>query len=125
MGLMRVQAIAATNSSSSNYRSEAGYYVDRIIGQMWADDHTIANLSQYNHHATGSSCQPTGAASAKQNVTDWTTALSANLPGATATKQQIVVTASTNSSLVKVTVCWKSPQDTSFHSFSEVAQINQ
>jgi type IV pilus assembly protein PilV len=119
MGLIRLQATAINNSSSSKYRGDAGYFADQIIGQMWADR---GNLSTYSLNGSGSVvCQPTFSASTNPNVIAWTNALSDRLPGATSAMQQIVVGAN---NMVTVTVCWQSVHDPLPHHFSEVAQIN-
>jgi len=125
IGLIGVQASAIGEASTSQYRANASYLADQIIGQMWADQ---PNLAQYAHNAspapsaaTTPACTPQSAASTNTNVLAWLAQVNSVLPNAAATSQQIYVGAN---NMVTVTVCWKLPSETKFHNFSETAQIN-
>lgn len=121
IGLMGLQAVSIKSSSDAKYRADAAYAANQIIGQMWVDR---ANIDNYATGGTGAACS-IGTASTAANVSNWLSQISNLLPGAVATKQQIMVTSPlTNTKLVKVTICWQGPQDTTAHNFVTTAQIN-
>ena len=123
LALVALQAVSIKNSIDAKYRSDASYLVNQILARMWLDR---TNIDNYAHYQTGTICAFTGTASANANVTDWITQVASLLPGTASSKTQILVTtpiASTKQ--VKVTVCWKSPQESTIHNFVATAQINQ
>lgn len=121
IGLMGLQAVSIKNSSDAKFRADASYLANQIIGQMWVDR---ANIDNYATGGTGVACS-TGTASTNTKISNWLTQVSNALPGATSTIQQIAVTTPlTNTRQVKVTICWKAPQDTTTHNFVVTAQIN-
>ncbi|ARU31658.1 type IV pilus modification protein PilV [Sulfuriferula sp. AH1] len=121
IGLMGLQATSIKNSSDAKYRADAAYLANQIIGQMWVDR---ANIDNYATGGTGAACS-VGTPSTNTNISNWLTQVSNSLPGATSAIQQIAVTTPlTNTRQVKVTVCWKGPQDTTAHNFVVTAQIN-
>ena len=126
LGLVGVQAAAVKNAAEAKNRAEASYLASQIIGQMWADN--PANLSAYAHNATTAGpCNFSGGASANANVVAWLGntstpgTVAGSLPGATATRQQIVVGPD---NLVTVTICWQNPNDPAPRRFVGLAQIN-
>lgn len=123
LALVGLQAASIKNSSDAKYRADAAYLANQIIGQMWVDR---GNIPLYAHNPVGPACNPTAAASANTNVTDWLAQTSTLLPGAASAKQQITVGALTASSAwpVTVTICWQGPQETTAHNFVATAQIN-
>jgi type IV pilus assembly protein PilV len=134
LGMIGMQASAMTAVVDTRERMEAVYFVNQLIGQMWADDR--ANLLRYGHHPSSSpsgagSCAFSGAASTYPNVTTWLSALRNprhGLPGSPSdSSTQIVVTPNAPASgttTVSVTVCWKTkPQDAHWHNHTVVANI--
>lgn len=123
IALMGLQAVSIKNSLDAKYRADAAYLANQIIAQMWVDR---GNLDSYAHYPNpGAVCAPAGAPSALANVTDWLTQVSANLPGAGSTRQQItVITPFPNTRQVTVTVCWQAPQEVVSHNFVATAEIN-
>ncbi len=133
IALMGLQAVSIKNSIDAKYRADAAYLANQIIGQMWVDRD---NLDRYAHHpdAGTRTCAPAGAASTYTKVVGatgepgWLDQVAAGLPGATADKQQIVVTTPLpNIRQVTVTVCWQLPQEAPTnvtHNFVATAQIN-
>lgn len=117
LAIFGLQAASIKNSSDAKYRADASFLANQIVGYMWGDR---GNLAAYAHYASGSACSPSGTASTNSNVTGWLTEVGTSLPGAVTTKQQIIV----NTNTVTVTVCWKSPQDSGYHPYTAIAQIN-
>ena len=121
IALIGLQGVSIKNSIDAKYRADAAYLANQIIGQMWVDR---SNLDAYAHKTgAGGVCAPTGAASTNANVISWlnsftTSTVSSYLPGATSAIQQIAVTTPfANTRQVTVTVCWKGPQEPSYHNF--------
>jgi type IV pilus assembly protein PilV len=128
LALAGVQAAAIKNAADAKYRAEASFLASQIIAQMWADN--PANLPSYRHNPTTKArCDYEGGASGNANVVAWlgnasspaAGTVAGNLPGATATRQQIAVEAN---NVVIVTICWRNPADPAPRSFVGVAQIN-
>jgi type IV pilus assembly protein PilV len=127
LAIVGLQAASVKNQADAKYRADASYFANQIIGQIWGDR---ANLASYAHNPTPvvttaapPGCNPTGAASINANVTAWTAKLAASLPGAAANRQQIIVNPGAGNQ-VMVAVCWKAPQDTSYHKHLAVTYIN-
>lgn len=123
LAMVGMQGVAVKHSTDAKNRGEASYFADQIISQMWANRTSLASFANYPS-AGGTPCTPGGSASSNANVINWLAAISAALPDAVATKQQIVVNTTGAVSLVTVTVCWKAPQETAYHNFVATAQIN-
>jgi len=118
LALMGLQAASIKNTVEAKYRTDASFLANQIVARMWVDQ---ANIASYAHHATGASCNPGGSASTYAKVTGWLNQVGATLPGASAAHQQIVVGAN---HLVTVRICWKSPQEASYHNYVMMTQIN-
>src|SRR3974390_1730364 len=86
LGLIAMHAASIAQVTGARERTQAAYYANQIIAQMWADNRT--NLAQYNHFATaGGQCAFTGGATGYQNAINWLQALRSpgtGLPGAVA-----------------------------------------
>ena len=121
LALVALQAVSIRNSIDAKYRSDASYLANQIVAQMWVDR---ANIDSYAHYITGAVCAYTGSPSALANVTAWVTQVGSLLPGTSTTTTQIQVSTVGSAKRVKVTGCWKVPQETSLHNFSVTAQIN-
>ncbi len=124
LGLLGLQAKALANSRGAQYRAEAEVLANEVVGIMWSDR---ANLTQYAHQGTDGSgaCAPTGNATSNANALAWlnqfTTAGQARyLPGATSAAQQVKVGADRT---VRVTLCWRAPEDTGWRTYTLVAKI--
>ncbi len=122
IALMGLQAASIKNSIDAKYRADAAYLANQIIGQMWVNR---SNIDSYTHRPNGAVCAPTGSDSTLADVTAWLAQTASALPGATSSKQQIIVTTPLpNTRLVTVAVCWQGPQETSAHNFAATAQIS-
>ncbi len=125
LAMVGLQSLSIKNQADAKYRADASYFANQILGQMWADR---TNLATYAHNPTPAvsvaappTCAPNAAASANANVTAWTGRLAASLPGAASTLQQIIIGAGNQ---VTVVVCWKAPQETTFHKYLATTFIN-
>ena len=126
LALVALQAVSIKNSIDAKYRSDASYLANQIISQIWIDR---SHIDDYAHFQTGSLCSFTGSASSNVSpwvtpVTGWVIQVTSLLPGAASNKTQILVSTVGSTKQVKVTVCWKGPQETATHNFVATAQIN-
>lgn len=126
LALVALQAVAIKNSADAKYRSDASLLANEIIARMWLDR---SNIDRYAHYPAGAPCAFTGPASSNASpwvtpVTAWVAQVAALLPGAAPDKTQITVSTVGGTKQVKVTVCWKAPQETTTHNFAVTAQIN-
>jgi type IV pilus assembly protein PilV len=123
LGLVGLQAASIRNSADANYRAEATFLANQIIGQMWADRTNVANYA--TGAAAGTAPCTTGAASANANVAAWLDRVDQTdgdgfLPNAPANRQQIAIAGN----VVTVTVCWMAPQDANYHNVRLTANLN-
>ena len=125
LAMVGLQSLSVKNQADAKYRADASYLANQIIGQMWADR---ANLANYAHNPTPvvttlapPSCAPNAAPSGNANVTAWTARIANILPGAASTRQQIIIGAGNQ---VTVVVCWKAPVETSYHKHLAMTFIN-
>ncbi len=110
LGIIGLQAVMATNSAESKYRAEAGFFVNRLLGQMASSDR--ATTTALNAYATGGA-QYNNWYTAMKN-TDTTAGL-LGLPGAASNAPTVVISAINNATGkptaydVVVTVFWQAP----------------
>lgn len=123
LGILSIVGLQATSvklSSDAKYRSDANLLVNQIIAKMWVSDHTALGLKT-QFEGTGG----TGGTAYNAWVTDVTNAL----PGVAGNEPTISVFTSNAtavpSSLVTVTVRWKTPGDSAspVHQIVGIAQI--
>ena len=128
LGLIGLQSAAIKNTDEARQRAAAAFFANQIIGSMWADVRTQANLLTYAHNVADpdktadAGCGSFPASpSANTKVSDWVAAVQKDLNGATgAGLQQITVDPN---NVVAVTLCWKNPGESAYHFFTSVAQI--
>ncbi|MDA8383917.1 MAG: type IV pilus modification protein PilV [Betaproteobacteria bacterium] len=129
LGLVGLQGAMIKNATDAKYRSDAADLTDQIVGTIWADR---GNIAQYAYNS--SSTQPTcvtgssiasgcsGSSSATCNVENWLCEVQDSVQGPPS-KQTISITGEQ----VKVTVQWPastpSSGTTSYHSFTETADV--
>ena len=123
LGLIGLQSAALRNAGEARQRAVAAFYANQIIGQMWSD---AAKLASYQHYSGGDApttakCGFSGSASANTEVVSWVTALGQDLSGAAVKGMQQISVGAGN--VVRVTLCWKNPEESVYHWFTTVAQI--
>ena len=122
LGLIGLQSAAIRNTSEARQRAVAAFYANQIVGQMWMDH---ATLAEYAHRPGGeastATCSFSGNESTNENVGNWIDAVSSDFGGAAFAEGQQIVVGENN--VVKVTLCWKNPQEAVYHWFTAVAQI--
>jgi type IV pilus assembly protein PilV len=110
LALVGMQALAIKHMSDAKYRSDAAFFANEIIGQMWVNR---ASLGSYAY--PGSGTPPTA-------IDSWVTHIQTTLPGVTgATTLPIITVVGTT---VTVTVRWQLPGGGDVHRHTTIAYIN-
>ena len=114
LAVLGLQAVSVKNTIDAQYRTEASFLANQIIGNMW----TECGLNC----TTLASFKTTGGSNA--TMTAWRTTVAARLPGITVggtNSPTIDVTGNT----ATVTIFWQLPgTNSSVHNFQTIAQIN-
>jgi type IV pilus assembly protein PilV len=113
LALVGMQALAIKHMTEAKYRSDAAFYANEIIAQMWVNR---ASLASYDF--AGSGAWPAA-------LDSWVTSIKDGenrLPGVTAAANLPIV--SVAGTTVTVTVRWKVPGGSSDHKHVTIAYIN-
>lgn len=118
IGIMALQGNSIAAVRDGKYRSDAGLLANQIIAQMWVNR---SNLASYALNPTAATCAAGNNITTNANLAAWLqNDLAAALPQTGGLLQKIVVNPG---NVVSVTVCWRSPQDTTARQFTVTAQI--
>lgn len=110
LALVGMQALAIKHMSDAKYRSDASFFANEIIGQMWVNRTSLGNYAF------------PGAGAPPVEINSWVTSIQNTLPGVTAAANlPIIVVAGTT---VTVTVRWQLPGGQGVHSHITMAYIN-
>ncbi|MCC7546496.1 MAG: hypothetical protein IT532_01895 [Burkholderiales bacterium] len=113
LSLVGMQAMAVTNVSEAKYRTDASFYANQIIGQIWVNRDNIADYD-YAGGAPSAALEP------------WLDQVTAALPGVADNPPEIEV----DGTNVTVTIFWQSPEDAAKdpqpdpHQFTVTTSIN-
>lgn len=136
LAMLALQTTAIAVQSDAQYRIEAANLAQRVLGEInlavvRTDATALANsLAAFAHQPAGNAdtCAFSGAASTNGIVTSWvsdiTTSTSRSfLPGSTTAMQQIFVNTG-NFNEVRITICWKTPNDRIARRYTLVSYVN-
>jgi type IV pilus assembly protein PilV len=110
LALVGMQALAIKHMSDAKYRSDASFFANEIIGQMWVNR---ASLGTYAY---------AGAGAPPLAIDSWVTSIQNALPGVTAAANLPIITVA--GTTVTVTVFWKIPGGADVHRHITMAYIN-
>jgi type IV pilus assembly protein PilV len=110
LALVGMQALAIKHMSDAKYRSDASFFANEIIGQMWVNR---SNLATYAYAGAGA---PPAA------INSWVTSIQNTLPGVTAAANLPIITVA--GTTVTVTVRWQLPGGSDVHRHITMAYIN-
>jgi type IV pilus assembly protein PilV len=126
LAIVGLLAASVISSRDATNRAQAGMLANQIVGQMWADDRSWANLQSNYDTTVGSGCNTAGT-----NCKSWLSSVAAKLPGVAANPPTITVvgvpTASPTSAVVTITIYWKPPDAAAAaapHKYVAVTQLN-
>ena len=111
LALVGMQALAIKHMSDAKYRSDASFFANEIIGQMWVNR---ANLGTYAFAGAGT---PPAA------IDSWVTHIQISLPGVTAAANTLPII-NVAGTTVTVTVRWQLPGGGDVHRHITMAYIN-
>lgn len=135
LAVIGMQASAIQATTDTQYRSEATYLIDKVVGQMLLNiDRTSSAATQTSLdsflHNTAESTDPClfdGSAASNATISSWISEVTGSngLPGATADHIQIRQDSSTNAgNRMIISVRWQAPWESTCHQQSVVAYIN-
>jgi type IV pilus assembly protein PilV len=110
LALVGMQALAIKHMPDAKYRSDAAFFANEIIGQMWVNR---AALGSYQYPGNGA---PPVA------IDGWVTSIQNTLPGVTAAANLPIITVV--GTTVTVTVRWQLPSGGDVHRHTTMAYIN-
>jgi type IV pilus assembly protein PilV len=117
IGTITMQATSIRHNSESNYRIEACFLVDALIGRMWSDDRAPAALAA--NYATGGPA-----------YNAWLVDVQTRLPGVADYPPTVTVTTvaglsppATSKSRITTTVQWKTPGESVVHNHVAITEI--
>jgi len=114
LALVGMQALAIKHMSDAKYRSDAAFFANQIIGQMWVNRGAAgANLVNYAYAGSGT---PPAA------IDNWVTSIQNSLPGVTAAANRPIITVA--GTTVTVRVRWQLPGGGDVHQHITMAYIN-
>lgn len=114
LALVGMQALAIKHMSDAKYRSDAAFFANEIIGQMWVNRGAGgANLPTYAYAGSGA---PPAA------INSWVTSIQSTLPGVTAAANLPIITVA--GTTVTVRVRWQLPGGGDVHQHVTIAYIN-
>jgi type IV pilus assembly protein PilV len=111
LALVGMQTLAIKHMSDAKYRSDAAFFANEIIGQMWVNR---ASLGSYAFPGTGA---PPAA------INSWVTSIQGALPGVTAAANTLPII-NVAGTTVTVTVRWQLPGGSDVHRHITMAYIN-
>jgi type IV pilus assembly protein PilV len=109
LALVGMQALAIKHMSDAKYRSDAAFFANEIVGQMWVNRGSLGSYA-----FSGSGAPPAA-------IDGWVTSIRNGLPGVTPAANLPIITVV--GTTVTITVRWKLP-DSSVHSHVTMAYIN-
>ena len=110
LALVGMQALAIKHMSDAKYRSDASFFANEIIGQMWVNR---GSLGTYAYAGSGA---PPAA------INSWVTSIQNTLPGVTPVANLPIITVA--GTTVTVTVRWQLPSGGDVHRHITMAYIN-
>ena len=115
LALVGMQGLVVGNTMDAEYRVQAGYLTNRLIGQMWVD---LANLATYDNVDT---VPPDG-----HFMEAWVADVAAALPGASGANAPTVDfdPEGTGVRRVDIIIRWQRPSDNEIRSLTTTSLIN-
>ena len=108
LAMIAMQGLAVGYVSDAKYRSDAAFFANELLGQIWVDRGNLANY-----------VYPGGAS---PNVTAWAARVTADLPGAAATPPAVTVDVLTGT--VTIAIFWTPPNTQTAHNYQSIALVS-
>ena len=111
LALVGMQALAIKHMSDAKYRSDAAFFANEIIGQMWVNRGSLGTTYAFS----GSGTPPAA-------IDGWVTSIRNGLPGVTPAANLPIITVV--GTTVTITVFWQLPGGADVHRHITMAYIN-
>jgi type IV pilus assembly protein PilV len=108
LAMIAMQGLAVGYVSDAKYRSDAAFFANELLGQIWVDRGNLANY-----------VYPGGTS---PNVTAWAARVTAGLPGAAATPPAVTVDVLTGT--VTIAIYWTPPNAQTAHNYQSIALVS-
>jgi type IV pilus assembly protein PilV len=111
LGVVSMQAVSVHNVTEAQYRTDASFLANELVGRMWTNR---ANITSFDYPGTGA---------VPITIADWVTKVAGTMPGAagsppliSVTNTDHIVTGTTDylTYAVQISVRWQSPQEANF-----------
>lgn len=118
LGLVGMQATAINTTSDAQFRSNAGFLVDQMIGTVWATKQLAGFSNASNVTAAvpdrNLACNPCNidnpSANANANIQAWASSVQAAMPqGGNTTASVVLSPSALTGPIVTVTISWRPP----------------
>jgi len=138
LAVVGMQGVAIKNVTESRARSEAAFFAQALLAQMWIDQNISGGVNTSN--VTFNNYNYTGSGSPPARLTDWVAQVNAKLPGSTVWMPKVTITnpaaipvvnptPAASGADVKIEIFWQSPEEASLtpppppHSYTIMASI--
>jgi type IV pilus assembly protein PilV len=110
LALVGMQALAIKHMSDAKYRSDAAFFANEMIGQMWINRGSLGTYA-----FAGAGAPPVA-------IDSWVASIQNSLPGVTAAANLPIITVA--GTTVTVTIRWQVPGGADVHRHITMAYIN-
>lgn len=124
LALIALQGFTIRANSENQYRGQATYLANSLIGQMWAARASASFATNFAFNS-GHTCDGSSTSSSQAEVSNWLSSISSTLPNATAARQSVTIasTLSGSANQVTVTICWQNTSDSDVRHFTTTTLI--
>lgn len=123
LAIVGLQAASIKASSDAQYRTQAGFLANQLIGRMWVSRRDFSSLSANFAGVGGEGGDEymnwTGTASTLAPGT-----VMGDLPGAQLNPPSVIVDSVSGTSQVTVTIFWQVPGESTVHRYQTIARIS-
>jgi type IV pilus assembly protein PilV len=127
LGVVGIQASAIAASRDAKFRTDAGLLANELIGQMWSGNRD-GTILQTNFQGDGNQVDASNVLVDGPIYSAWLLRVTNSLPGVLENPPQVSVTPGVigppkTSSVVNITVRWKSATESVAHSYRVIVNI--
>ncbi|WP_024301936.1 type IV pilus modification protein PilV [Pseudogulbenkiania sp. MAI-1] len=124
LALIALQGFTIRANSENQYRGQATYLANSLIGQMWAARASGSFATNFAFNS-GSTCNGTSTSSSQAEVSSWLSSINSTLPNANAARQSVTITSALGGAAnqVTITICWQNTSDGDVRRFTTTTLI--
>ena len=124
LALIALQGFTIRANNENQYRGQATYLANSLIGQMWAARASGSFATNFAFNS-GHTCDGTSSSSSQAEVNSWLSSISSTLPNASAARQSVTIasTLSGAANQITIVICWQNTADSDVHHFTTTTLI--